>query len=70
MPRSPSDPGIRNAHAARPAPAPARPIGRRRALAVAAAWGATALAAALLAGCDKPYFDRDRGVFVFQRHDR
>jgi hypothetical protein len=42
----------------------------RRLLLRRAALAAGTLMAALLAACDKPYFDRDRGVFVFSRHDK
>ena len=48
---------------------PAQPLARRRVLRIASG-GIAALAATILAGCDKPYYDRDRGAFVFRRHDK
>ena len=39
----------------------------RRSLLKRAAIAAGPLAALLVGACDKPYFDRNRGVFVFNR---
>jgi len=44
----------------------AAPATRRQFLA-AASVSLAAVVAALLAGCGRPTFDRDRGVFVFRR---
>jgi hypothetical protein len=46
--------------------APTARLDRRRVL-LLLAWGLLPPAALSLAGCEKPTFDRDRGVFVFRR---
>lgn len=69
MPPFSTDRRTRAANPLRETSATATPITRRRVLGVAS-WSLATLAAAILAGCDKPYYDRNRGMIVVRRHDK